>query len=172
MAQVIFENIVLADTVTETLSYGSVSTQVSGTVGVAAPTSLYSWVNGTGAGQVDLHFEHTYTLAAGASVTLTLSAMTDDLPRSFAFARVRKLVIYITAHTAGDKLTVGGAATHPWAAPFADVSDKVAVRDLFLLVGSDATAYVVTSGTSDQLLITNSGASSMTFIVAISGASA
>jgi hypothetical protein len=172
MSQVITEEIVLADTITERFSFGATSTQVSGTVGVAAPTSLYSWVNGTTANAVDLRFEHSYTLAASASTTLTLSALTDDLGRAVAFARVRKLIVYVTAKTGSDFLTVGNAALHPWTAIVGGTTQTIPVRDLLLLVGAGTTAYVVTSGSSDQLKILNSGSASITFTVAISGASA
>jgi hypothetical protein len=172
MPQTLTENLVVADSITETLTFGATSTQVSATIGVAAPTSLYSWISGTGSGAVDLRWEHSYTLAASASTTLTLSALTDDLGRAVAFARVRKLLILITAMTGNDFLTVGSATTNPWTAPVGGGTQTIVVRDLLLLVGAGSTAYVVTAGSNDQLKIVNSGSASITFTVAISGASA
>ncbi len=166
----ILNEINLTDRVTEYLDYGLTVLPAQGT---ELPT--YSWPNGTGAGQVDLRWEKAgssqITLAAGGSVTFVLSALTDALGRTVAFARVRKLVIWITSKTGTDYLTVGGASLHDWTAIVGATGNTFVVRSLELKVAEDATAFPVTSGTSDQLKITNSGSASVTFSLSLSGCS-
>jgi hypothetical protein len=163
------QTITVRDDTSESLSLGLAATALVDAL--SAPS--YTFTNGTGASQIDLHWEKAgnsaVTLAAGASVTYTLSALADDIGRTVAFARVRRLSLRITAKTGGDYLTVGGAATNPWTAPW---SGTVTVRDYLLDVAAGATAHVVSAGSSDQLKITNSGSNPLTFEVALSGASA
>ena len=85
----------------ETLSLGLASNQNvdSSLIGKIAYT------NGSSAGQVSTHWELTgVALAAGASVTYTLSALTDSLGRAIAFTKVRALGINVRTgnRTAGD----------------------------------------------------------------------
>jgi hypothetical protein len=135
--------------------------------------STTSFSAGTGADQADLHWEKkAVTLAAGASVTYTLSALADDLGRAVALVGVRALLIEITARTAGDYLTVGNAGTNPWAAPFGGGTQTAKVFKRLLLVADKTDKYAVAAGSSDQLKITNSGAASVTFDVAAVGVSA
>lgn len=163
----IIESITFNDVVTEALTYGAASTQALATVG--QPLALFSWGNGTGASQVDLHYEHTFALAGGASTTLTLSALADDLGRPVAFARIRKFVVLITARSPGGSLNVGAAATHPWTAIGAGA---IPVGHVLMLLDEGLTAYPVAVGSSDQLLIANPGTDPITFLIALSGASA
>lgn len=153
--------------VTESLAYGFSSQNV--------PMQLlpvFSFTNGNGVASpnlVDDHFEKTITLNSGASVTLTLSALTDDLGRSVAFAAVAALILYPTVRTAGDKLTVGGAAANPWTAI---ASGTVPVFGLLFMVADGVDGFAVSAGASDQLKITNSGANQITFKLGIVGRSA
>lgn len=170
------QQIVIRDEVTEQLALGTAS------VGVVFPESpAYSFSNGTStAGTVpnviDLHWEKgslggsAVTLAASASVTYTLSALTDDQGRAVAFARLHGFTIRVIATTAGsgDFLTVGGAATHPC---LSIVNGTFIVKDYEKKVAQDAVGLVVAAGSSDQLKILNSGANPMTFEIALSGCS-
>lgn len=156
-------------TIIESLAYGAAAANV--------PTTLipvYSFTNGNGTSAPNLaddFFVHTYTLAASASVTLTLSALTDDLGRAVAFAKVAALLIQTTTRTAGDYLTVGNAALHPWLAFLGGTTPTFRVYALDLQVVDNIDGFAVGADTSDQLLITNSGANSITFKVALFGRS-
>lgn len=168
MPQVVTQSITVNDTVTEVLTLGTA-------VGVnlqAVSQPNYNFGTGTAAGSIDLAFEHTYTLAAGASTTLTLSALTDDIGRTVPFARIKRLSIQISAKTANDSLTVGAAASNPITSLMGGTTPTFTVRRYHLVVADDAAGFVVASGTADQLKLTNSGSASMTFIVSISGCSA
>jgi hypothetical protein len=168
MPQVVTQTVAVNNTVTEVLSLG---TAVAANLQeVSQPT--YSYGTGVTAASIDFVFQRTYTLAAGASTTLVLSALTDDIGRTIAFARIKTLEIKITAKTANDALTVGAAATNPIASLMGGTTPTFTVRRYFLDVADDAAGFVVTSGSSDQLKLTNSGTASMTFVVSISGCSA
>lgn len=104
------------------------------------------------------------TLASAATVTYTLVSLTDGLGRSLSVAGgVRYLGISVTSRTAGDYLTIGQAATHPWTAPFVGTTPGLKVYDLLILGVFGTDKYTVSSGSSDQLLITNSGSNPITF---------
>lgn len=166
MAQVVTQTIAVSDTVNETLSLG---TATAANIQATTATS-FSYGTGTGAGSIDLHWEHTYTLASAATQTLTLSALTDDIGRTVAFARIKRLLINITSKTGNDVLTVG-AATNPITTLLGGTTPTFLVRNFDIKVANDATGFVVTPSTADQLKFVNSGAASMTFTVSISGCS-
>ena len=134
------------------------------------PANMYSFSNGTStggtvSGVVDLTWSKaSVTLASSASVTYTLSGVTDDLGRTIAFARIR-VWIQVTSRTGNDYLTVGAAGTHPFTAPFSGTTPAILVRDLFHQIDDSPAALVVTSGSADQLKITNSGSASVTFTI-------
>ena len=154
--------------VLEQLAYGTANQPVPSNCG-----ATYAFTAGTGPGQTDRHYEQSgasaVTLAGGATITYTLSSLADDLGRSAAMAKVREYMILVTSRTAGDYLTVGNAATHPWVAWLAGTTPAVMVYDCLLLVNADG--YPVVSGTSDQLLITNSGSHPITFTIVFNGTS-
>jgi hypothetical protein len=128
---------------------------------------IYSYAGGTGSNQCDLHWEATgVTLAAGANVTYTLSALTDAIPRTVAFAHIKGLLITTTTRTAGDYLTTGGAATHAWTNGPAETVYGATFHVADLIDG-----WAVASGSNDQLKITNSGSHSITFSIAAFGTS-
>jgi hypothetical protein len=168
MPQVIAHTIAVRDTITETLTFGdaaAVQVQANGDVS-------FSFANGTTAGAQDLHWENTYTLAAGASQTITLSALTDGLTRTVALVRIKRLAISISAKTGNDFLTVGNATSNPWLAIHGGTMPTFIVRRYELKVADDATGFVVVAASSDQLKLLNSGAASMTISVKLSGCSA
>lgn len=168
MPQVIAHTIAVRDTITETLTFGdaaAVQVQANGDVS-------FSFANGTTAAAEDLQWAHPYILAAGATQTLVLSALIDDLGRSVPFARIKRLAIWISAKTGNDYLTVGNATTNPWLAIQGGTAPTFVVRRYELKVADDATGFVVVASSSDQLKLTNSGAASMTISVKLSGCSA
>src|SRR6185437_5563230 len=86
------------------------------TPGVSASYSLANGLQAA-ADSIDAHYEDAgVTLAAGASKTYTLSALTDSLPRSIPFVSLHTFILTITPRTAGDYLTIGPGATHGWTA--------------------------------------------------------
>lgn len=159
------ENINLNNTVAENFEIGLTEAPLQGQL-----LPGYALGNGTAIGQIDLRWELGFktalTLAASASVTYTLSALTDEGGRAVAFARVKKLIVFLVTRTDGDFLTVGGASSHAWTAV-----PTFEVYDLEAKVNNQTTAFVVTASSSDQLKITNSGSNSITFQIALSGCS-
>ena len=151
--------------VTENLVYGLASQAIQNAGGAS-----YSFANGTGSAQIDLHFEKKgVTLAAGASVTYTLSALTDDLGRTVALQHVKSITIHTTTRTAGDTLAVGNAASHPWGGFVGSSTSTYTVYDLDEKVSIEGVA--VTTGSADQLKITNAGSNSITFDFQVTGTS-
>lgn len=168
-------NVTLSDQITEVLNLGSISQPVQAT---SAPN--YQFTNGTSstgtvANVIDLHWElsgqNAVTLAASASVTYTLSALADTEGRTIALARVRKLLIWLVTRADGDFLSVGNAASHPWTGLCSSGTATLSVYDELLAVAANKVGLVVSSGSSDQLKITNSGSASITFGINISGCS-
>lgn len=139
------------------------------------PLNSYSFTNGTSttgtvASVVDQWWAKSgVTLASSASTTYTLSSLTDDLGRTIAFVRVRLILLQVTTRTGNDYLTIGGAAANPWAAIVANTNDLILIRDMWHLVDNSPAAYVVASGSSDQLKILNSGSASMVFSILLVG---
>jgi hypothetical protein len=168
------QNIIINDTVTEQLAYGGAS------VGATSPESpSFSFSNGssttgTVGNVINLQWQKAtaagtaVTLAAGASVTYILSALTDDLGRAVAFARLRRLAIRVAAKTVGGSLTVGGATANPCTAI---VNGTFPVTDYDLKVFADPLGAVVAAGSADQLKIANPSANPITFEIAITGCS-
>lgn len=131
--------------------------------------------SGTGAGQADVLFTDTRTLAASASETLDLTgSLVDALGATVTMARVKGIVIAAAAGNTNDVI-VGGAASNGFATPFGDPTDKVKVKPggILALFTPDATAYAVTAGTGDLLQVANGAAgTSVSYDVIIIGASA
>ena len=170
LAQKINASVSANFSVVETLTYGAASQNVPNTV-----VPVYTFTNGNGTAAPNLcddFFVHTYTLAAGASVTLTLSALTDDLGRTVAFVNVDALLVQSTTRTAGDYLTLGNAAADPWTAFLGGTTPTMKHFGLTLILADNTDGFAVASGSNDQLKITNSGSNSMTFKVGIFGRSA
>jgi hypothetical protein len=167
MPQTVIQTIRVTDTVTETLAFGS----VTGLAAAATLTPSYTFTTGVVATAVDLHYEHDFTLANGVSTTLVLSALTDDLGRTVAFAKIKRFSIYITSKTGNDFLTVGAAASNPIVSLMGGTTPTTIVRGYELKVANDTNGFAVAAGSADQLKILNSGSASMTFTVAISGTS-
>jgi hypothetical protein len=142
----------------ETLANGLGTGQLSPSL----PVNL-AFGSGVGAGNIQYVFSKSAT-AAAAPITYTLSALVDDLNRTIALSKVRAWVLANLSQVDGQLLTVGGAATNPWLAPFGDVSDKLVVRagGVLVLAGPLATAYPVTAGASDQLKV-DPGANTIPF---------
>lgn len=141
------------------------------TAAVSAGVGLKS---GTGAGQADLVWSDTRTLAASATEDLDLAgSLTDAFGATLTFARVKEVTI--TAAGGNTNNVVAGNATSngfvgPWGA-----TGTVSVRPggFSSCCCSDATGWVVTAGTGDLLKVANSGSgTSVTYTIKIVGCSA
>lgn len=136
-----------------------------------------SLATGTAAGQADLIFSDTRTIAASSNDDLDLAgSLTDANGNSLTFARVKGLVVKAAAANTNNVL-VGGDATNTFLTWVVAEGDAIILRpgaELSLFAGSaDATGYAVTASTGDLLRITNSaGGSSVTYDIVIIGSSA
>ena len=168
-------NVTISDQITEVLSLGAIHEPVQG---VSSPN--YQYTNGTSssgtvANQIDLHWELSgataVTLAASASVTYTLSSLTDSATRPITLARVMKFFVWLISRTDGDYLSVGNAASHPWTGINSSGTATIPVHDALCIVSADKAGLVVSSGSADQVMITNAGSNPITFGINISGCS-
>jgi hypothetical protein len=137
---------------------------------------LLELANGTGAGQADLAFTDTRTLAASATEDLDLAgALADPFGASQVFARLKLLVVQAAA---GNTNTVQVTRPSSNGFPlFMAASDGIALRPgefLMLACGAaDAVGHLVTAGTGDLLTITNGGSgTSVSYSVMAVGCSA
>lgn len=149
-------------------------------VNAAAPLKYRARVqlaSGTGAGQADLVFSDTRTIAASGNDDIDLAGgLTDALGNTLTFARVKGLIVS-AAEGNTNNVHVGGDATSTFLTWVGAEADYVVLRPgatLALFAGpADATGYAVTASTGDLLRITNgSSGSSVTYDIVIVGASA
>lgn len=130
-------------------------------------TSLYSqlFANGTGANQASQQW-HSAARSIGASSSETLiltvaggGSLVNGFGVALTFTAIKILLIHAAAANTNNVL-VGAAATHPftgWVSPPTGYC-TVQPGGTLLVVSPAAAGYVVTASSSDQLLITNSGA--------------
>lgn len=141
-----------------------------------ALTLALELANGTGAGQADLAFTDTRTLAASGTEDLDLAgALTDPFGISQVFARVKLLVVTAAAGNTNN-VVVSRPASNGFTL-FSAASDAMPIRPggFFLLAAgeADAVGHVVTASTGDLLTITNSSSgTAVTYSIAIVGCSA
>jgi len=135
-----------------------------------------SLASGTGAGQGDLVFVDTRTLAASATEDLDLSgALADAFGVAQVFARVKALVIQAAVGNTNN-VNVTRPASNGWPV-FLAAGDGIGLRPgetLVLTCGvADAVGHAVTAGTGDLLTVTNSaGTTGVDYSIAIIGCSA
>ena len=137
---------------------------------VAAADGLGAWTitSGTTADKADLLYDAEISLAAAGTSTLDLETLTDRFGVVVDFARIKAL--HIKAEAGKDSgVIIGGAVANEWLGFLAAAGDKVKIRSGgWLSVGApDATAYVVTTTTSTDLLLAHDGAGSDTILVKI-----
>jgi hypothetical protein len=134
-----------------------------------------TFADGVAADQADKIWHDSRTLAAAANDDLDLNALTNTIFGSTVtinLAKVKAILIVNTATTAGEDLTVGGAPAQEWTAWVAAAGDRVRVpADSCLLISNRKTGWTVTNGASDTLRITNTGAGSITYKIAVLGTS-
>lgn len=169
-AQSVVASMRVALSINETLTTGLASGNLS--------TSLVpdlEWVTGNtavanGINQIFCKSASTVTLNGGANTTYTLTSLTDDAGVSRSFANgVRGLVIYVTSRSAGDYLTVGGAASNAWTGLVNSNTAVLRVYDFAAFGVTKTDKLTVTANSSEQIKITNAGNSAITFKLAVWG---
>lgn len=133
------------------------------------------YTNGTGANQINLLYAKQLTFAVSTPQTLDLTAIADLATATVNFARVRELVIQVVTTTSGAKLTVGAAASDPWAALWGTTGTNIVFAGTTYHF-SDPTSVgsgigAVTSGTSTDLKL-DPGAVIMVVNMLIAGCTA
>lgn len=129
--------------------------------------------NGTGAvDTADLIFTDTRTLAATTENLDLAGGLTDAFGNTLTFARIKGLFIHNTNTTAGNNLTIGGAASNAFPL-FADTTDKYTIGPdgNLLILEPSAAAKAVTAGTGDILKM-DAGSSTIVYKIIIVGSSA
>lgn len=133
--------------------------------------------SGVAAGQADLVFQDTRTIAPSANDDLDLNGTTlqDPFCANIALLRVKGLVISAAAANTNNVL-VGAAGANPWVG-LLNAAGIVTLRpgETFAVFAgqADATGNVVIAATGDILRVANSaGVTSVTYDIIIVGASA
>jgi hypothetical protein len=113
--------------------------------------------NGTGADQADLLYHTVHTLTTGSSVLIDMSG-TEVTPfgETIVMARIKTLVIRHNG-TAGS-ITFGGGS-NAISTFFGTNGDGIKIQGdgLFMLHAPDATGYVVTAGTAENIRLLHNG---------------
>lgn len=140
----------------------------------ATLSSILSLATGTGAGQADLLFSDTRTLAASGTESLDLAgSLTSAFGATLTFARIKAVIITAASGNTNDvQLTRPASNGVPL---FLAAGDGLSIRPggMFVWACTDATGVVVTASTGDLLTLTNSaGSTSVTYSIMIIGASA
>lgn len=130
--------------------------------------------NGTGAGQADLMFADTRTLAASATENLDLAgSLVDPVGSTLTFVTIK--VIKVCAATGNtNNVLIGGAASNTMLGIFDDATDIVRVKPggCFIWIAPKVGA-TVTASTGDILKAANSSSgTSVTYDIIIIGTSA
>jgi len=131
------------------------------------------FAHGTGANQADKRWSSFgRSLASTASENLDLAgSLLDYRGNAITFARIKGIAVF---NNGPNTIRLGGAASNQfinWVANSSDIVN-IATGGLFLLLAPDATAYAVTAGTGDQLRVLNGGTGTVTYDIALLGASA
>lgn len=156
-------------------TYADGETAISETSNSGTISYSDTLTNGTSADNADLVYWTSGTLAASGTATIDLGSLTDNFGNSIDFERVKSIIIRNTTANTNDTevLSVGGAGSNAWETWVGAAGDIVKVRPdgCFMLSCSGATGYAV--GSNVNLLLTNDdGSNTLTYQVAVIGASA
>ncbi|AHE52633.1 hypothetical protein [Sphingomonas sanxanigenens] len=120
----------------------------------------YPLTDGVGANQANNVFSDTRTLAASASESIDLAgSLANVFGVVLTFTAIKAIYVKAAAGNTND-VVIGGAASNAFVGPFADASDKLAIKPggCVMLVNPSAAGWTVTPSTGDLLLIANSAA--------------
>lgn len=131
--------------------------------------------NGVLAGQADLLWTDTRTIAASGTDDLDLNgSLLDAFGQAVNFARVKGIVLAAAAGNTND-VVIGAAASNAFVGPFGSATHTMKVQpgNPFCIFATGAAGWPVTPTTADLLRIANGGGgTSVTYDIAILGASA
>jgi hypothetical protein len=132
--------------------------------------------NGVLAGQADLIFHDTRTIAPSANDDLDLAGvLLDPLCTTLSFLRVKALIIGAAAANTNN-VVIGAAAANPWVGLFnatGTVTLKPGGVQAYFAGQADAIASTVVAATGDILRVTNGAAgTSVNYDIIVIGASA
>lgn len=121
----------------------------------AALALTANYTNGTGANQIDLLYAKQLTFVASTPQTIDLAALTDLSGATVNMARIREILLQVVTTTVDFNLTLGAAASNPWAAIWGTAGTHVVMAGSTLSISDPATVGsgkgLVTSGTSKAL---------------------
>ena len=149
----------LATTITAAIK--AIETSPQDLAAASAPAALEVKINltdGAGANQASKIFSDSRVLAASASESLDLAGgLTSALGATLTFATVKAILIRAKS-TNANNVVIGPAASNGFLGPFADASDRVAIKPGgYFSVAAPGTGWTVTAGTGDLLSVANSG---------------
>lgn len=157
--------------VTDTAKPNKVQDLVSVGLGTF-PAIGFNLTDGTGALKANKVWAGVLSIAASGSQTLVLSdgSLLGGAGQAVVFAKVRRMLIRFRTPVAGQKVTIGNAASHPWlwARDLSPATATKSVGDVGLEV-EDTDGLAVSSGTADQLKFANPGGSTIAVDVVLIG---
>jgi hypothetical protein len=162
--------------------YMAVAAEYTSPIDLGNPTSNTDWArqvvlaSGTGAGQADLIFTDTRTLAASATEDLDLAgSLVGAFGATLTFVKVKAVAVAAAAGNTNN-VVVGAASSNPWAT-LLNSTGTVTLRPgaFFVAVAgvADSTGYGVTASTGDLLKVANSaGSTGVSYDLIVIGTSA
>lgn len=152
----------ISHTVDDTIDVPSVNIQ-SGTN--SFPTLTQTITDGTAAGQANKVYRSYRSLTTGANETLDLSGTLENFHGDVvAFTGIKSLTIAIVAPDGTKKLTIGNAASNSFQGPLSASATQDVYYDMEWKNWS-AAGFAVANGSTDNLKISNPGASTVYFCI-------
>jgi hypothetical protein len=152
--------------------------QVAGSNDLSSPVAPFNGKNalgfapGTGAGQASKVFSDRRTVNASSNDDLDLAgSLVDPFGAACVFTGIKAIYVKAAAANVND-VVVGGHDTAAFLGPFADASDKVAMKpgEVLLITNRSANGWAVTATTADILRIANGGSgTSVTYDIILIG---
>jgi hypothetical protein len=150
---------------------------LSNTNNYAYTMTLGTSVSNTTSGGADELYAELLTIAPSGTATINLANFTDVINQTaVAFARVKKWRFQLLSvaddavnGTACSSVSVGGAGSDPFLFNLLGTTPKVQIFNggIWEYADESATGFVVTSGTNNNILITNNDASHAAAFVGI-----
>jgi hypothetical protein len=135
-------------------------------------TQRIEWANGAGLNQANLIFQDRLTVTAAGEQLLDLTALTDSLGGSVAFARIKAIYLVNRSVTAGDNLQLGGTVSNGLSTLYVgtNAGQLIGPGGIALLVNPSAAGWAVTAASADILRIGNPGTNSIDCDLVLIGA--
>jgi len=141
---------------------------------VASINFTVSLANGTGDNQVNELWHDSRSLSAASNDDLDLTALTRTIfgtSVTSSFSILKAILIHNTSTTDGDDLYIDSSVSNSIVTPFnASATSKIEIpASSPLVLANVLSGWAVTSGTADILRITNDGAGSVDYKIALLG---